>query len=305
MIFDTFHRHRLCLVGRVDLTGSLCSWWEGFGSSSLATLPLGFTCGFISTSACGSSTGICSWGCPGGLGFAPVRARCGGGAGAWVAGVLAAPGTQGAWRLGQQEIGCSRRVWQTVLANTLQYSCLENPPPWQRSLAGHSLQRVRHYWSDPARIDARLFFFCRFWDARLFWPVAALSQRELSLKVAQLLGLWGSWRRQVRRDTDCLCRRSHGTIRVCFLASCSWWSESLFGQPLSAVPPVQALGGLPCLGSFSVLQCIRYIEGAPLTGVLLQRLACQALNGAPWVGSYSVVQRISHLKGHPGWSPTL
>ena len=36
--------------------------------------------------------------------FAPVRARCGGGAAAWVAGVLAAPGTQGSWRLGQQEI---------------------------------------------------------------------------------------------------------------------------------------------------------------------------------------------------------
>ena len=43
-------------------------------------------------------------GCPGGfapeaaleeLGFAPVRARCGGGAAAWVAGVLAIPGTQG------------------------------------------------------------------------------------------------------------------------------------------------------------------------------------------------------------------
>ena len=32
---------------------------------------------------------------PGGLGFAPVRARCGGGAAAWVAGVLTAPGTQG------------------------------------------------------------------------------------------------------------------------------------------------------------------------------------------------------------------
>ena len=51
-------------------------------------------------------------GCP--LGFAPeaalenlglpVRARCGGGAAAWVTGVLAAPGTQGSWQLGQQEI---------------------------------------------------------------------------------------------------------------------------------------------------------------------------------------------------------
>ena len=36
----------------------LVSWWEGFGSSSLGTLPLGFNCGFISTSACGSSTGV-------------------------------------------------------------------------------------------------------------------------------------------------------------------------------------------------------------------------------------------------------
>ena len=41
------------------------------------------------------STGVCSWGCPGGLGFASVRARCGGGAAAWVSGVLAAPGNQG------------------------------------------------------------------------------------------------------------------------------------------------------------------------------------------------------------------
>ena len=80
----------VCLVDRVDLFWILYSWWEGFGSSSLATLPLGFNCGFISTSACGSSIGVCSWGCPGGLGFA----RCGGGAAAWVTGVLPAPGTQ-------------------------------------------------------------------------------------------------------------------------------------------------------------------------------------------------------------------
>ena len=64
----------VCLVDHVDLT----------------TLALGFSCGFISTSTHGSSTGVCSRGCPGGLGFAPVRPRCGGGAAAWVAGVLAA-----------------------------------------------------------------------------------------------------------------------------------------------------------------------------------------------------------------------
>ena len=45
------------------------------------------------------------------VGFAPEAAledlsllRCGGGAAAWIAGVLAAPGTQGSWLLGQQEI---------------------------------------------------------------------------------------------------------------------------------------------------------------------------------------------------------
>ena len=48
-------KHRVCLVDHVDLICSLYSWWEGFGSSSLATLPLGFNCGFISTSTCGSS----------------------------------------------------------------------------------------------------------------------------------------------------------------------------------------------------------------------------------------------------------
>ena len=59
MPFCIFHRHRVCLVDRVDLVWSLYSWWAGLGSSSLATLPLGFKCGFISTSTCGS-TGVCS-----------------------------------------------------------------------------------------------------------------------------------------------------------------------------------------------------------------------------------------------------
>ena len=60
MIFYIFHRHKVYLVYYVDLICSLYSWWEGFGSSSLATLPLGFNCGFISTTACGYSTGVCS-----------------------------------------------------------------------------------------------------------------------------------------------------------------------------------------------------------------------------------------------------
>ena len=79
--------------------------------------------------------------------FAPVRARCGGGAAAWVAEILVAPGTQGSWRQGQQEIQCSRRVWQPVLSNTLQYSCLENHPLPDRGAWQAIVYRVAKSWT--------------------------------------------------------------------------------------------------------------------------------------------------------------
>ena len=59
--FYIFHRHRVCLVDHVDLICSLYNWWECLGFSSLATLPLGFNCGLISISGCGSSTGFQLW----------------------------------------------------------------------------------------------------------------------------------------------------------------------------------------------------------------------------------------------------
>ena len=82
-------------------------------------------------------------------------------------------------------------------------------------------------------------------------------------------------------------------------AFCSWRSEGLFDLFFSVALPIQAVRGLPCLGSFSVVQHHRHLEGAPLDGVILCRLAHQALKGAPWVGSYSVVQCIRHLMGQP------
>ena len=45
---------------------------------------------------------------------------------------------------------------------------------------------------------------------------------------------------------------------------------SLFSVAL----PVEALGGLPCLGCSSVVQCIRHVEGPP-PGVLL----CRSVSG--------------------------
>ena len=95
MSFYIFHRHIVCLVDCVDLISNFYSWWKGFASSSLVTLPLGFNCGFISIYACGSSTGVYSWGRPGRLGFAPLRASYGGGAAAWLMGTLVAPSMQG------------------------------------------------------------------------------------------------------------------------------------------------------------------------------------------------------------------
>ena len=79
-------------------------------------------------------------------------------------------------------------------------------------------QRVGHNRSDPVHINASLFF-----------PVAALPQWELSMKVVQLLDLWGPWWHQVCRDTDCLHHRSYGPIRVFFQVSYSWQSDGLFG----------------------------------------------------------------------------
>ena len=74
------------------------------GSSSVATLPLGFNLWFYFH----LYMLVVHWGLAPeasleGFGLS-VRARYGGGAAAWVTGVLAAPGTQGDWWLGQQEI---------------------------------------------------------------------------------------------------------------------------------------------------------------------------------------------------------
>ena len=92
--FYIYHRHRVYAVDRVDLVCSLYSWWKGFWSSSLAILPLELNCVFILTSACGSSMGICSWGCPGGLRSAPVRTGHGDVMVVWFTGTLEAHGHQ-------------------------------------------------------------------------------------------------------------------------------------------------------------------------------------------------------------------
>jgi len=84
-----------------------------------------------------------------------------------------------------------------------------------------------------------------------------------------------------------------------FWASCSWRSKGLFGHSLSVAPPVQALRGLPCLGSFFCCSVCQAHRGALLAGILVCRLAPLALKVAPGVGSYSVVQCVRRLMGQP------
>ena len=104
-----------------------------------------------------SFPGVCSWGCPGGLGFAPVRAR-------WVSGAPAlgrrgSGSTSYSGELAARAAGniVLRRVWWPVLANTLQYVAWRNPltdkPGRPQSTR---LQRVGHDQSDPTHIDTRL-----------------------------------------------------------------------------------------------------------------------------------------------------
>ena len=126
MSFYIFHTHRVCLVERVDFICSLYTSWEGFGSSFYSP------CLWVAIVVLFPPLHV---GHP--LWFAPVAAledfglpQGGPGVGVvaiWLAGVLAAPGTQGSWQLEQQEIKCSQRVRQPLLANTLQYSCWRTP----------------------------------------------------------------------------------------------------------------------------------------------------------------------------------
>ena len=144
MTFYIFHRHRVCLVDYVDLICSLYSWWESFEYSPLSTLAAGFQLCFYFQ----LFMWVVHWGLLLRLPWRTWVCPCEGQVWRWCScfdcRVLAAPGTQGSWWLGQQKIQCSRRVWQPGLANTLQYSCLENPhdrETWQATV--HRIAKSR------------------------------------------------------------------------------------------------------------------------------------------------------------------
>ena len=96
---------------------------EDFPSSSLVALTLELNCGFIPTSVWGPSTGVCSWGCPGGRGSASVRTGHGGGRAAWIMGTLVARSAQGSRWPWARKYGSTRvlsSLWRLALKG----------PPW-------------------------------------------------------------------------------------------------------------------------------------------------------------------------------
>ena len=138
--FYIFHRHRVALVDCVDLICSLYNWWDGFGSSSLITLSLGFNCGFISTSTCGSSTGVQLLRLPWRAWVWPWEGQVwrwcssfghrGSGSTGYSGGLVA--------RAAENTV-----LWKGMTTSIGQYAPVflpGEPPLWQRSLAGHSLQ---------------------------------------------------------------------------------------------------------------------------------------------------------------------
>ena len=86
--------------------------WRGFSFSFLVAWPLGLSCGFSPTSACGPPIGVCSQGCPGAQESTPARGGCGSSTVAGVTGALAATGMRGSWRPQAQE---SRPQWGPFL----------------------------------------------------------------------------------------------------------------------------------------------------------------------------------------------
>ena len=114
-----------------------------------------------------------------------------------------------------------------------------------------------------------------------------------------MLRLWGLWQGKVFRDMDCLCHRVvalSGPFLEPLVAGNQKASLASLSPELRLFRHLEgSLAWSPSL----LFHVVRQKEGAPLAGVLLCISGHQALKGAPWVGSYSVVQCIRYLMGRP------
>ena len=153
----------------------------------------------------------------------------------------------------------------------LQHSCLENSPPWQRSLVGHSPQGL--YESDTSKPPCEH-------RHKAFLPVASLPQECWAWRWRSCLTWGGPGGAKCAGTRVPPSQELQPFLKLCVAGDEKASVASLFSVAL----PVEALGGLPCLGCSSVVQCIRHVEGPP-PGVLL----CRSVSGV-WWASLSIVQ---------------
>ena len=145
MTFYIFHRHRICLVDHVDL---ICSCTAAGKVLDLLPQP---HCPWVSIVILFPPLHVGRL-----LRFAPEAApedwvcscegQCRGGATTWAAGVLAAPGTQGGWELGRQEIQCSEgdgnQYWPVRSSVLSRRNPLPNREAWKTTV-----YRVTERWT--------------------------------------------------------------------------------------------------------------------------------------------------------------
>ena len=168
------------------------------------------------------------------------------------------------------------------------------PPLWQRSLAGHSLQRVAKSWTGPkwpcAHKHKTFFFFFVLWQ---LCPVRVEAEGSAAAWLAGTLVVTSVQGHKLHPWQELWPYQS------LFQAPCSWWPEGLFGQYFSVAPPLQALRGIPCPGSFSVVPRVRHIDGLPW-------LVDQCIRLLKWhsgLGS-TLVQHVRPLLGQPLYCST-
>ena len=229
----------------------------------------------MSTSACGLSTGVCCWGRLEGLGlplWGPgvevvqlLELR-----GFWQHQVLRGVGSYGRRKYSVPE-GYSKQYWP-IHSSILAW----RTPPWQRTLAGYNLQ---------GREETQVKWPCVHWHKTFACGCSAPVRAEHEGGTdAWLVGTLVAPRVRGHRPPALQELWPYQSLFLSLL-------QLVFRMPLWPVflcsSTFSVLRGLPCLGSFSIVQHIRHIDGPP------------------WLGSYSVDWRIRHLKGHPWWGPTL
>ena len=131
----------------------------------------------------------------------------------------------------------------------------------QISLTGHSLQgheEARTNVTLSTETEDFCFFACG--------SSAAVTAEHEGGEAAWLAGTLAAPSVQGQKLLSC---QELWPYHYLFRTSCSWRSDVLFGQSFSIALPIQTLRGIRCLGSFSVVQRVRYIEDAPDWGPTL------------------------------------